>query len=97
MVDNIKLNKILPLLSSTERVKQVDRRQRNSHKSPLNDTRKGGKKKKKKKKEGENVKISEAALTEDSAQLPSPAGKKRSAKEKKSRDDQPQKIIDIRV
>ncbi len=97
MVDNIKLNKILPLLSSTERVKQVDRRQRNSNKSPLHDTRKGRKKKKKKKKEGENVKISEAALTEDSVQLPSPTGKKRSAKEKKSRDDQPQKIIDIRV
>ena len=50
MVDNIKLNKILPLLSSTERVKQVDRRQRNSQESPFNDTLKGKKKKKKEKK-----------------------------------------------
>ncbi len=97
MVDNIKLNKILPLLSSTERVKQVDRRQRNSHKSPLHDTRKGGKKKKKKKKEGENVKISEAALTEDSVQASSHTKKNRSAKDKRCRDDQPPKIIDIRV
>jgi hypothetical protein len=94
MVDNIKLNKILPLLSSTERVKQVDRRQRNSQESPFNDTLK---KKKKKKKDGENVEISEAALTEDSVQPPSHTGKKRSAKDKKSRDDQPPKIIDIRV
>ena len=97
MVDNIKLNKILPLLSSTERVKQVDRRQRNSQESLFNDTLKGKKKKKKKKKDGENVKISEAALTEDSVQTPSHTGKKRSAKDKKSRDDQPPKIIDIRV
>jgi hypothetical protein len=94
MVDNIKLNKILPLLSSTERVKQVDRRQRNSQESPFNDTLK---KKKKKKKDGENVEISEAALTEDSVQAPSHTGNKRSAKDKKPRDDQPSKIIDIRV
>jgi len=94
MVDNIKLNKILPLLSSTERVKQVDRRQRNSQESPFNDTLK---KKKKKKKDGENVEISEAALTEDSVQAPSHTGNKRSAKNKKPRDDQPSKIIDIRV
>jgi phage-related minor tail protein len=94
MVDNIKLNKILPLLSSTERVKQVDRRQRNSQKSPFNDTLK---KKKKKKKDGENVEISEAALTEDSVQAPSHTGNKRSAKDKKPRDDPPSKIIDIRV
>ena len=97
MVDNIKLDKILPLLSSTERVKQVDRRQRNSRQPPFNATPQGGKKKKKKKKDGENVKISEVVLTEDSARLPSPAGKKRSAKDKKSRDDRPPKIIDIRV
>ncbi|MBW2335437.1 MAG: hypothetical protein JRF47_01530 [Deltaproteobacteria bacterium] len=94
MVDNIKLNKILPLLSSTERVKQVDRRQRNSQESPFNDTLK---KKKKKKKDGENVEISEAALTEDSVQAPSHTGNKRSAKDKKPRDDPPSKIIDIRV
>ncbi len=94
MVDNIKLNKILPLLSSTERVKQVNRRQRNSPGSPFNATLKG---KKKKKKDGENVEISEAALTEDSVQAPSHTGKKRSAKDKKPRDDQPSKIIDIRV
>ncbi len=94
MVDNIKLNKILPLLSSTERVKQVDRRQRNSQESPFNDTLK---KKKKKKKDGENVEISEAALTEDSVQEPSHTGNKRSAKDKKPRDDPPSKIIDIRV
>jgi len=97
MVDNIKLNKILPLLSSTERVKQVDRRQRNSQQPPFNDTPKGKKKKKKRKKDGDNVKISETVLTEDSAQLQSPTGKKRSAKDKKSRDDRPRKIIDIRV
>ena len=94
MVDNIKLNKILPLLSSTERVKQVDRRQRNSQESLFNDTLKG---KKKKKKDGENGEISEAVLTEDSVQAPSHTGKKRFAKDKKSRDDQPPKIIDIRV
>jgi len=97
MVDNIKLNKILPLLSSTERVKQVDRRQRNSQQPPFNDTPKGKKKKKKKKKDGENVKISEAVLTEDSARLPSPTGEKRSAKDKKSREGRPKRIIDIRV
>ena len=97
MVDNIKLNKILPLLSSTERVKQVDRRQRNSQQPPFNDTPKGKKKKKKRKKDGDNVKISETVLTEDSAQLQSPTEKKRSAKDKKSRDDRPRKIIDIRV
>jgi len=94
MVDNIKLNKILPLLSSTERVKQVDGRQRNSRQPPFNDT---PQKKKKKKKGGENVKISEAVLPEDRARLPSPAGKKRSAKDKKSQEGRPPRIIDIRV
>ena len=97
MVDNIKLNKILPLLSSTERVKQVNRRQRNSQGSPFNATLKGKKKKKKKKKDGENVEISEAALTGDSAQLPSPTEEKRSAKDKKSREGRSQRISDIRV
>ena len=97
MVDNIKLNKILPLLSSTERVKQVDRRQRNSQESLFNDTLKRKKKKKKKKKDGENVEISAAALTEDTVPPSSHTGKKRSAKDKKPRDDQPSKIIDIRV
>ena len=50
MVDNINLNKTTPLLSSAERVKRVDRRQRDQQKPPFKDALEDEKKKKKKKK-----------------------------------------------
>ena len=51
MVDNINLNKISPLLSSTERIKSVDRKSRNSQQSPFKGAQQGKQKKKKKKKQ----------------------------------------------
>ena len=97
MVDNINLNKISPLLSSAERVKSVDRRQRKKQQPPFNGALKGKQKKKKKKKEGEDGSLSEAT---------SPKGRQRHArlevtdhpeKETDSQASQGKKIIDIRV
>lgn len=99
MVDDIKLNRISPLLSSAERVKRVDRRQREQQQPPfkgsLKDEEKKKKKKKEKKDEGQTPAPSISAR--GSRKPPAREIKARLKKEKKPTSDPPEKIIDIRV
>ena len=97
MVDNINLNKISPLLSSTERVKSLDRRQRNNQRPPFKGALQGKQKKKKKKKEGEDGSLPETISSKDSPQQRAPVPRRRQKKETESQADQTKKIIDIRV
>jgi hypothetical protein len=97
MVDKINLNQTLPLLSSAERVKKVDRRRRNDRQPPFNDALKEKKKKKKKKKDSEKVDISAAAPIEESLGLQSAAGENTVGPDKKPMKGRQKKIIDIRV
>ena len=89
MVDNIKLNRISPLLSSAERVKRVDRRQRDHQQPPFKGALKDEDRKKKKKKKGEDGTLTESISARDSREPPE--------KEKEPASEQPKKIIDIRV
>ena len=97
MLDNINLNKISPLLSSAERVKSVDRRQRKNQQPPFNGALKGKQKKKKKKKEGEDGSLSETISSKDGPQHFAPAAKRHQKKATELQADQTKKIIDIRV
>ncbi len=98
MVDNINLNEISPLLSSTERVKNVDRRQRKNQQPPfrgvLQDKQK---KKKKKKKEGGEGHSSETLTSRDYPHHRAGAAKGPQKKKTESRTGSNRKIIDIRV
>ena len=98
MVDNIHFDKISPLLSSTERIKRVDRRPRDDEQAPLKGNPQGKKKKKKKKKHpGRGASPSEITL---SKVVPLPPGLevKNSGKEqKRSSAKRRNRIIDIRV
>ena len=96
MVDNINLNKISPLLSSTERIKGVDRKSRNSQQSPFKGAQQGKQKKKKKKKQGGLDETSpEVTVPRDGLRSPEQTMKRHS--ETRSTADQNRKIIDIRV
>ena len=99
MVDDIKLNRISPLLSSAERVKRVDRRQREQQQPPfkgaLKDEEK--KKKKKKKKKDQDQTLTQSISARDSRKPPAREVKARLKKEKKPTSELPEKIIDIRV
>jgi hypothetical protein len=97
MVDNINLNRISPLLSSAERVKGVDRRQRNNQQPLFKEALKGKQKKKKKKKEGEDEALSDATSSKDNPQYARPAATDHQEKEADSAAGRHQKIIDIRV
>ena len=97
MVDNINLNRISPLLSSAERVKGVDRRQRNNQQPLFKEALKGKKKKKRKKKEGENEALPAVTSSKDNPQYARPAATDHQEKETDSPAIQPKKIIDIRV
>jgi len=97
-VDNINLNNISPLLSSTERVKNVDRRQRKNQQPPfkgvLQDKQK---KKKKKKKEGKEGHSSETLTPRDNPHHRPGAAKGPQKKKTESQTGLNRKIIDIRV
>ena len=97
MVDNIKLNRISPLLSSAERVKRVDRRQRDHQQPPFKGALKDENRKKKKKKKGEDGTLTESISARDSREPPAHEVKVRQKKEKEPASEQPKKIIDIRV
>ena len=97
MVDNINLNKISPLLSSTERIKRVDRKSDNSQQSPFKGAQQGKQKKKKKKKEGEEGSLPEVTSSMDSPPYAELAVKRRQKKKADSKAGRSKKIIDIRV
>ena len=97
MVDNINLNKISPLLSSTERIKSVNRRQRNDQQPLFKGALKGKQKRKKKKKEGQDGTLPESISVKDRTQQSARAVERHQKKETESQPDQSKKIIDIRV
>ena len=97
MVDDIKLNKISPLLSSAERVKRVDRRQREQQQPPFKGALKDEEKKKKKKKEDKGQTLAQSISARDSRKPPAREVKARLKKGKKPISETPEKIIDIRV
>ena len=97
MVDDIKLNRISPLLSSAERVKRVDRRQREQQQPPFKGALKDEEKKKKKKKKDEDKTLTQSISARDSRKPPAREVKARLKKEKKPTSEPPEKIIDIRV
>ncbi|MDX2502631.1 MAG: hypothetical protein QNL14_19265 [Deltaproteobacteria bacterium] len=97
MVDDIKLNRISPLLSSAESVKRVDRRQREQQQPPFKGALKDEEKKKKKKKKDEDQTLTQSISARDSRKPPAREVKARLKKEKKPTSEPPEKIIDIRV
>ena len=97
MVDDIKLNRISPLLSSAERVKRVDRRQREQQQPPFKGSLKDEEKKKKKEKKDEGQTPAPSISARGSRKPPAREIKARLKKEKKPTSDPPEKIIDIRV
>ena len=97
MVDDIKLNRISPLLSSAERVKRVDRRQREQQQPPFKGALKDEEKKKKKKKKDQDQTLTQSISARDSRKPPAREVKARLKKEKKPTSELPEKIIDIRV
>jgi hypothetical protein len=97
MVDNINLNKISPLLSSTERIKSVNRKQRSDQQPPFKGALKGKQKRKKKKKEGQDETLSENISVRDRPHNSARAVERHQKKKTESQPDQAKKIIDIRV
>ena len=97
MVDNIKLNRISPLLSSAERVKRVDRRQREGQQPPFKGALKDEDRKKKKKKKGEDGTLTGNISARGSRESTAHEIKVRQKNEKEPTLEQPKKIIDIRV
>lgn len=97
MVDNINFNRISPLLSSAEHVKQVDRKQRDHQQPPFKSDSKDKNKKKKKKKKGQDRARSESISPREGRELPARAVKGRQKQKKESEPQQTKKIIDIRV
>lgn len=97
MVDNINLNKTSPLLSSTERVKSVNRKQRNDQQAPFKGALKDKQKRKKKKKKGQDGTLPESISVKDRPHQSARAVKRHQKKETDSQPDQTKKIIDIRV
>jgi len=97
MVDNIDLNRVSPLLSSTERVKRVDRKQSDSKQPPFEGDLKDEQKKKKKKKKKEDGAGEKTVSTQGSSPPPAPEAKGGRKVKKKSDPEQVKKIIDIRV
>ena len=97
MVDNIHLNKISPLLSSTERVKRVDRRPRDGQQPPFKGDPQAKQKKKKKKHQGRSTRLSKITSAKDISQLPGNAASRLSEEETNSPASRGKRIIDIRV
>ena len=91
MVDNIKISKLLPSLSSTKRVKPIGHRQNNNQQDLFKETVKE-RQKKKTKADPMHVKISGRGATASRAQHIRPT-----VTNKKSKESSHKRIIDIRV
>jgi hypothetical protein len=92
MVDNIKISKPRPSLSSTKRVKPVGDRQNNHQQDLFKETFKERQKKKKTKEDPMHVKISGRGATVSRAQHT-----RHTVTKKKSKESSHKRIIDIRV
>lgn len=91
------LNKILPSISSTERVKRMDRKRRNNQQNPFKEALKDKEKKKRKKKDIEHKTISGGGGVVSRKKQSFHTGKPASDKSKRNSGGPSVKIIDIRV
>jgi hypothetical protein len=97
MVDSLKLNKVLPSLSSAPKVKRTDQRKGNDPQNPFEEVFKKKRRKKKKKDDSELASSPDgdnSAGDEHSARY---ATRKDADEEEKSTDPSLNRIIDIRV
>ena len=91
------LNKILPSISSTERVKRMDRKRRDNQQNPFKEALKDKEKKKRKKKDIEHETKSGSGGVVGRKKQSFHAGKPASDKRKRNGEGPSVKIIDIRV
>ena len=92
MVNNLKIDRPLPPLSATVRVKPVDHRQSNNQQNLSRNNLEERRKKKKSKEDPTNVKISGSGALAGSTQHT-----RHAAKNKNSRESSYKRIIDVRV
>ena len=97
MVDNIHFNKISPLLASTEKVKRVDRRPRDSQNPPFKGNQQDKQKKKKKKHPEHGATRSEVTSAKQPSRQSRPAAAHPPDKETNPANGPGKRIIDIRV
>jgi hypothetical protein len=97
MVDNIHFNKISPLLSSTERIKRVDRRPRDDEQAAFKDAPRGKQKKKRKKYSGCRASPSEITAARDGSLPRGPETQQPGKEETDPPGNRGNRIIDIRV
>jgi hypothetical protein len=97
MVDNIKLNKVLPSLSSAPKVKRPDRRKGNYQQNSFEEVLKKKRRKKKKKDDSELASIPAGGNAGDDEHSAHYATMKDADEDEKSADFPASRIIDIRV
>jgi len=97
MVDNIKLNKVLPSLSSTSRVKRTDQKDGNDQHHSFEEVLKKKRKKKKRKDDSELAGITNGDNSGDDGQSALHASTTDVDEKEKSAESPPSRIIDIRV
>jgi hypothetical protein len=97
MVDNIKLNKILPSLSSAAKVQRPDQRKDNHQQNSFEEVFKKKRRKKQKKDDSELASISAEGNAGDDEPSEQYDPMKDADKEEKSADSPSSRIIDIRV
>ena len=99
MMENMKINKILPALRSAERIKKVDSRRQNNQQTPFNNLLKDKEEKEKEKhavdSDLSHINDSDGSSGKTRSQL---VGSKTDTDvEKMSKDSQARRLIDIRV
>jgi hypothetical protein len=97
MVDNIKLNKVVPALSSAPKVKRVDQRRGDEQQNPFEEVLKKRRRKKKKKDDSEQDNKTDGPNSTDNGQGAPAAASKDAEKGQKPADCESNRIIDIRV
>jgi len=97
MVDNLKLNKILPSLSPAPKVKRTGQRKRNDQQNPFEEEFKKKRRKKKKQDDSEHAGIPDRENSTDDVQHALHADRQDADRGEISTDSAPSRIIDIRV
>ena len=97
MVDNIKLNKVLPTLSSAPKVKRADQRKGNDPQNSFEEVFKKKRRKKTKKEDSELASIPDGDNAADDEHSARYATRKDADEDEKTADSQSSRIIDIRV
>jgi len=99
MMENMKINKILPALRSTERIKKVDSRRQNNQQRPFKNLLKDKEEKEKKKHavDSDPTHKNDSDTTSDKTKFRIAVSKTDTDVEKISEDSPPRRLIDIRV